>query len=149
MSDPDPLRELSTPALLRGARRAYGRTIRAELDAGGCDDVPANGIFVLGAIARGGVPLGEIIAALRLSKQAAGALVDTLVTRGYLDRTPDPADRRRLIVALTPRGEAAAEIVRRTVDAVDAQLLARVGAEALGRAREVLAALAAMGDADA
>ena len=43
-----------------------------------------------------------------MSKQAAGQLVDTLVLRGYLDRSPDPEDRRRMTVTLTERGAMAA-----------------------------------------
>ena len=49
-------------------------------------------------------PLAEVIRQLGVSKQAAGQLVDSLVVRGYLDRTVDPDDRRRLIVTLTERG---------------------------------------------
>ena len=42
----------------------------------GCDDVPRNGSFVIGAIARGGSPLSGIIKELGVSKQAAGQLVE-------------------------------------------------------------------------
>jgi len=56
----------------------------------GCDDLPRNGAFVLGAIARSGAPLSDVIEGLGVSKQAGGALVDTLVSRSYLDRTIDP-----------------------------------------------------------
>lgn len=31
-------------------------------------------------------------------------LVDTLVRRGYAERAPDPNDRRRVLVSITPRG---------------------------------------------
>ena len=44
---------------------------------------------------------------LGVSKQAAGQLVDTLVLRGYLERSVDPEDRRRLTLTLTERGMAA------------------------------------------
>ena len=119
----------SLPALLRAARRAYGSAIRADLDEAGLDDVPRSGIYVIGAIARTEAPLSEIIEQLGVSKQAAGALVDTLVTRGYLERSIDPEDRRRLTVTLTERGEAAAVVVRAAVERVDAALIARVGPE--------------------
>jgi DNA-binding MarR family transcriptional regulator len=76
-----------------------------------------------------------------VSKQAAGQLVDTLVTRGYLDRSPDPEDRRRLTITLTQRGHAAAAVIRAAVQRVDADLVARVGQEYIAHARLVLAAL--------
>jgi DNA-binding MarR family transcriptional regulator len=76
-----------------------------------------------------------------VSKQAAGQLVDTLVTRGYLDRSPDPDDRRRLTVTLTERGHAAATVIRSVIERVDADLAGRVGAEHVARTRATLAAL--------
>ena len=96
------------PALLRAARRTYGSAVRAALAEAGCDDMPRNGSYVVGAIDRTGAPLSQIITELGVSKQAAGQLVDTLVARGYLDRSPDPDDRRRLTITLTERGHAAA-----------------------------------------
>jgi DNA-binding MarR family transcriptional regulator len=133
--------EVAFPALLRAARRAYGSAVREALADAGCDDVPRNGSYVLAAIARSGVPLSGIIQGLGVSKQAAGQLVDTLVTRGYLDRAPDPEDRRRLTITLTARGHAAAEVIRSAVGQVDADLVRRVGPEHVAHARAVLAAL--------
>lgn len=47
------------------------------------DDIPANGPYVIGGLALGGeVPLSRLIQELRISKQAAGQLVDALVLRG-------------------------------------------------------------------
>jgi DNA-binding MarR family transcriptional regulator len=133
--------DIALPALLRAARTTYGSAIRASLVAIGCDDVPRNGAFVLGAIARKGAPLGDVIRGLGVSKQAGGQVVDTLVVRGYLDRAPDPDDRRRLTVALTERGKVAAAATRKAVDRVDAELAARVDAEHIAHTRATLGAL--------
>ena len=129
------------PALLRAARRAYGSAISQAQAEAGYDDVPPNGSYVIGAIARTGSPLSEIIAQLGVSKQAAGHLVDALVTRGYLERSPDPADRRRLTINLTERGHGAAAVTRSAVERVDADLLARVGPEYVAKTRATLIAL--------
>jgi DNA-binding MarR family transcriptional regulator len=134
------------PALLRAAWSTYRAAVLEALAGSGFDDVPRNGSYVLGAIARGGVPLAEVIAALGVSKQTAGALVDSLVVRGYLDRAADPADRRRLVVSLTDRGAAAAACVRSAVAAVDEALEAAVGPERVECARGALRALASLGD---
>ncbi len=136
---------MTLPALLRAAHRTYGSAIRSSLAEVGCDDVPRNGSFVIGAIARGGSPLGVIIKELGVSKQAAGQLVDTLVLRGYLERSPDPVDRRRMTVALTERGRLAAAAVREAVRGVDARVIERVGADSLARTRATLAALIDVG----
>ena len=85
--------DLATPALLRGARDVYGAAIRTALADAGCDDMPRNGSFVVGAIARNGSPLSEIITHLGLSKQRAGQLVDTLVSAAtsIVNTTPPTA----------------------------------------------------------
>jgi DNA-binding MarR family transcriptional regulator len=129
------------PALLRAARAVYGSAIRDALSDAGCDDMPRNGAYVVGAIARTGAPLGGIIKELGVSKQAAGQLVDTLVTRGYLDRAVDPEDRRRLTITLTGRGHAAAGVIRSAVEQVDAVLIERVGADDVATTRATLASV--------
>lgn len=130
------------PVLLRHARATYGLAMRAALAAAGYEDVPRNGLYVIGGLAmEGGVPLGDLIRQLRVSKQAAGQLVDTLVVRGYLERVPDTQDRRRLTVTLTERGKAAARAQKAARCEIDARLLARVGPGALRHTRNALAAL--------
>jgi DNA-binding MarR family transcriptional regulator len=131
----------SLPALLRGARSAYGSAIRQALAEADVDDLPPNGPYVIAAIARTQAPLSAVIRQLGVSKQAAGALVDTLVVRGYLERSVDPVDRRRLVVRLTERGEAASEVIRSVAEDVEADLQAKLGTERVLAARDVLASL--------
>jgi DNA-binding MarR family transcriptional regulator len=138
--------DVAIPALLRHARRVYGTAIRSAQVAVGCDDVPRNGSYVLGSIARSGSPLADIIQQMGMSKQAAGQLVDTLVVRGYLDRTPDPNDRRRMTVSLTDRGRLAASAGRGAVEDLDAELLKRVGEQHVRHTQATLAAILALAD---
>jgi DNA-binding MarR family transcriptional regulator len=129
------------PALLRAARSAYGTVIREALSAAGCDDVPGNGIYVIGAIARTGAPLSQIIGELGVSKQSAGQLVDTLVLRGYLDRSVDAEDRRRMTITLSERGRAAAAAARSAVERIGAEVVKRVGADQVAHAGATLHAI--------
>ncbi len=131
------------PALLRAARIAYGSAIREAIAAAGFDDVPRNGIYVISAISRTAAPLGQIIEWLGVSKQAGGQLVDSLVLRGYLERSVDDEDRRRLTVTLTKRGKALAIVSRATVERVDDKLLRSVGAKHIANTRATLLALIA------
>jgi DNA-binding MarR family transcriptional regulator len=135
------------PALLRHARYTYGSAMRRALDAAGYDDLPANGLYVIGGLAKddGGIPLGELIRQLRISKQAAGQLVDTLVMRGYLERATDPQDRRKLTLNLTERGRAAAEAQNGAREVIDSELVSRAGADNVRIAKGVLGILCAMG----
>ena len=134
------------PALLRWARAIYGDAMHKALAEADCDDVPPNGMHVIGGLAvrAGDVPLSVLVKELKVSKQAAGQLVDTLVIRGYLKRQTDEADRRRFKVALTERGWHAAAVQRQAREHVDAELLSRVGAEALAGARKTLGTLIEM-----
>lgn len=130
------------PALLRHARVTYGAAMRKALEDDGYDDMPRNGLYVIGGLALGlDIPLSRLIRELGISKQAGGQLVDTLVTRGYLDRRGDKRDRRRLVVTLTERGKAAAAAQAEARKKIDAQLLAAVGPEDVKRTRRTLAAL--------
>lgn len=139
--------EIALPALLRHARNTYGSAMRKALDESGYDDIPGNGLYVIGGLALGvpDLPLGELIRQLRISKQAAGQLVDTLVTRGYLERSIDKDDRRKLTITLTERGKAAAAAQTAGREKVDAELLAAVGQDDISRTRWTLAVLCDIG----
>jgi DNA-binding MarR family transcriptional regulator len=139
--------EIAIPALLRHARTTYGTAMRRALIAAGYDDIPKNGLYVIGGLAlgAGGLPLGQLVRELGVSKQAAGQLVDVLVLRGYLERTVDASDRRKLTVTITERGRAAAAVQAAARQKIDERLLDAVGAEDVGRTRRTLAALANMG----
>lgn len=133
--------EAVLPVLLRPGRGVYGLFIRDALVENGFTDMPANGGYVLGLIVSEGSPLSDVVADLGVSKQTASQLVDTLVVRGYLERSVDPEDRRRVLLRVTERGRAASEVVFRTAADVDARLLAVVGAERMAHTKETLAAL--------
>ena len=139
--------QVAIPALLRHARNTYGLAMHKALTEAGYDDVPKNGMYVIGGMALddNAIPLGELIKQLRVSKQAAGQLVDSLVLRGYLKRAEDPEDRRKSNVTLTERGRAAATVQASAREKIDAQLTARVGQENVMRTRQTLAALIDLG----
>ena len=139
--------DVVTPTLLRHARSTYGIAMRAALDAAGFDDIPRNGLYVIGGLATGtpDVPLGALIRDLRISRQSAGQLVDTLVARGYLERTVDAHDRRKLNITLTERGLAAAAAQAGARRRIDQTLVDRIGLEAVMIMRQGLAALTDLG----
>jgi DNA-binding MarR family transcriptional regulator len=138
---------IALPALLRHARTTYGSAMRKALEAAGYEDIPGNGLYVIGGLALGvrDIPLSELIRELRISKQAAGQLVDMLVNRGYLERSVDKEDRRKLTVTLTDRGKAAAAVQTGAREKVDAELAASVGEDDVNRTRRTLAALIDIG----
>jgi len=134
--------EYATPTLMRAARGAYAQSIRAQLQAIGVDDLPRNGAFILAGIDTSGGPRQDLPAGLGVSKQAVSQLIDTLVNRGYLTRGPDPADRRRISLELTGRGQEVVDAVLHGVDDVNHRLLEQVSAGQVEAMRTVLATLA-------
>jgi DNA-binding MarR family transcriptional regulator len=53
--------------------------------------------------------------------------VDRLVARGYVEREPDPTDRRGVIVRLTPAGMAVVDAALSHLLAHEHELLAELG----------------------
>lgn len=77
---------------------------------------------VLSALRRSGEPYqlspGQLVTQTLVTSGTMTNRVDRLVTRGLVGRSPDPSDRRGVIVALTPSG-------REVVDAAMSDLLDR------------------------
>jgi DNA-binding MarR family transcriptional regulator len=67
-------------------------------------------VKVLLLLANGPISLGEIADAQGIDRPYATAIVDQLETLGLVERTADPADRRRKLVALTAEGHRAVTI---------------------------------------
>jgi DNA-binding MarR family transcriptional regulator len=133
--------EFTTPTLMRSARGAYAQAIRAQLRLAGIDDIPRNGAFILAGIDPSGGPRQDLPAELGVTKQAVSQVIDVLVNRGYLSRSPDPDDRRRVALELTDRGQTVVEAVLRGVAEVDRQLRERVSADQIEAMRSALIAL--------
>jgi DNA-binding MarR family transcriptional regulator len=139
---PRPLENLATPTLIRAARGVYARAIRAELTAQGVDDLPRNGAVLLAGIGNGEQTRTDLPAELGVTKQAVSQTLDVLVERGFVERSADPDDRRRIALELTDRGVQVVEAVIRAVDRIDAKLIEQVGPAGSHTMRTGLIALA-------
>lgn len=80
---------------------------------------------VLVALERGPASTqSELAAASGRDKTRLIPILDRLEARGHLRRTPDPADRRNRIVALTPSGRELVASCRDGIRAMEAEFLA-------------------------
>jgi DNA-binding MarR family transcriptional regulator len=66
--------------------------------------------------------------------------------RGYVERRPDPDDRRRMQLTLTPRGEAAATVAWQAATKTDEELERRLSADGVTALRDGLIALCEVAD---
>ena len=94
---------VAVEAILRAGRSAIDELHRRLAERGHPDVRPAHG-YAFQAIGVSGATATELGRRLGVTKQAAGQMVDELVRLGYVVRGADPADGRRRIVTLTPRG---------------------------------------------
>jgi DNA-binding MarR family transcriptional regulator len=91
-----------------------------------------------------GTRVSVLAARAQVSKQAMAQLVAHLEAHGYVERVPDPGDRRARLVRTTARGRAVFSIVRDFVAEVDERLLARLGE---AKVRQLRALLGELGNA--
>jgi len=131
-------------ALLQTARSTYSHAVRAAQSQIGCDDLPATGVYIISAMHWSGASLESVVRWMGVTKQAVSQAVDTLVVRGYLERSHDSSDRRRVNLTLTERGRDAGKAARSAIERIDRELQARVGARTLAHARATLVTLLEM-----
>jgi len=89
--------------ILRAGQGAVGELNRRLAERGHPGVRPAHG-YAFQAIGASGATATELGRRLGVTKQAAGQMVDELERLGYVVRAADPADGRRRLVRLTPRG---------------------------------------------
>ena len=139
MSTPSSERDELIAAILRAtaafgtARGAHAQAVAERLG------LAATDVDVLQALAlEGPLPVGRLGELTSLTTGAATRMVDRLEQAGYVRRVPDPADRRRVIVA--PVAERVA-VVMGAFDPIDQaarDVLADYGPEALSDVRAYL-----------
>ncbi|MFF0451372.1 MarR family winged helix-turn-helix transcriptional regulator [Streptomyces sp. NPDC004609] len=92
------------------------RELFATLAEQGFDDILPRSGAVLAHLRPEGIRASELARLSGQHKQVVGSLIDDLERLGYVERVPDPADRRAKLVCPTDRGllqmETAAAIMR-------------------------------------
>lgn len=90
--------------LLRTPFHAVVDGVTEGLTRAGFDDIRPAHSAVFQHIKADGSRLSELAERARMTKQSMGYLVDSLERLGYVERAPDPTDRRAALICLTVRG---------------------------------------------
>lgn len=98
--------------------------------------------YALRAVVAGADNASELGRRLSVSKQAAAKTIAVLEERGYVAREPDPGDRRRKRLRVTPRGTALMREGEAVFDDLRGQWEERIGARQLAELEDRLTALA-------
>lgn len=97
----------ATSTLLRNAYNGVSAGIFRQVVGAGFDDLrPAHGNVMEPLAIKDGMRLTELAQQAGMTPQSIGELVDDLVALGYVERRPDPTDRRAKRVHLTRKGRA-------------------------------------------
>jgi DNA-binding MarR family transcriptional regulator len=102
-----PLHLVPLPGLVEMASEAMFAAFREDLVEAGYGDVRPTHGCVFRFVPEDGMRLTELATLAGMTKQSIGEIVDDLAERGYVQRLPDPADRRAKLIHLTKKGEKA------------------------------------------
>jgi MarR family transcriptional regulator, 2-MHQ and catechol-resistance regulon repressor len=90
-----------------------------------CHDISVSQCHALEAVvSRGPLSLNAVAARLYLDKSTASRIVDALERKGYVERHPDPGDRRALHLVPTPEGRALHRTIEKEMVNQERELLA-------------------------
>jgi DNA-binding MarR family transcriptional regulator len=89
--------------------------------------------------------LTDLARGANMTPQAMGELVDELEALGYVERRPDPSDRRAKLIVLTPRGHDCIAAGIATIDGIEERIDAVLGARGHAQLRRLLGRLLAAG----
>ncbi|MCX6101418.1 MAG: MarR family transcriptional regulator, partial [Candidatus Bipolaricaulota bacterium] len=96
----------------RLAGRVFSRLLREER----IEINSAQGRILFSLWREDGVPISDLARKTALSKSTLTSMLDRLVTQGYVERIPDPDDRRAIRIARTEKDRALEADYRRVSD---------------------------------
>src|SRR5215475_73798 len=125
-------------ALMRLPWEAVSRRMLQALRENGFDDIEGPQLGVLLWPGPEGMRPSDLAARMKVTKQALNYLLGDLERLGYLERRPDPDDRRARRITLTDRGRALIPVIRGAVAETEREWAAALGDDRFAQLRELL-----------
>ncbi len=139
----DPAARTPLTGLLDVALEAMLAEFSAELVESEFSDVRPTHGCVFRFVRDHGMRLTRIAELAHMTKQSVGEIVDDLAARNYLERIPDPEDRRAKLICLTERGREAQAYGFGLFAEIEKRWMERYGRERIEQLRETLEEIAA------
>jgi DNA-binding MarR family transcriptional regulator len=125
------------------AKTALLEEFERELARSGYRDIRPTHGCVFRYVREEGMRLTDLAECGGITKQSCGEMVDDLVTLGYVERIPDPDDRRAKLIRLTGKGARAQSVGFGLLARLEQSWAERYGAERIAALRELLEEIAA------
>ena len=120
--------------LLRLVYQHYSHEIEAALREAGFDDIRPGAANVFPFVTPEGLTVSQLAELSGVRKQTMAQAVDQLERTGYVERRPNPLDRRSRLIFLTERGGAVPPVTHAAAERVEerwAELTSRAEVDAL------------------
>ncbi|MGX1811904.1 MarR family winged helix-turn-helix transcriptional regulator, partial [Nocardia sp. NPDC055321] len=114
--------------LLGQAFHGFVAALHAHLAEHGHHVLGASYGYVLRSLDENALTASQLGERLGITAQGAAKIVDEMVGHGYVERRPDPNDKRAKLLQLSERGRATLDLVRAFHAAYERDLAARRGA---------------------
>ena len=105
--------------LLRLLYQHYSEDIQAALRDAGFNDLGPAHANVFPFVGPEGITVSELARLAGVRKQTVAQAVEQLERMGYVERRPNPRDRRSRLVLLTERGESVKPVTHATAERVE------------------------------
>jgi DNA-binding MarR family transcriptional regulator len=124
--------------LLRLLYQQYSQDIEAALGEAGFGDIRPPHANVFSFLTPDGVSVSDLATLANVRKQTMAEAVEQLERMGYVERRPNPRDRRSRLVFLTERGEAVRPVTHATAARVEERWSRATSPEELASLRAAL-----------
>jgi DNA-binding MarR family transcriptional regulator len=131
----------SVGLLLRNGVAIVDAEVKTALAEQGFDEIQPGHHTLLRHLGEDGARPSELAAQAGVTRQAVTKTLDDLERVGLVEREPDPADGRGVVVRYTPRGLAALEVARTRGEELERRFASRIGAHQWRNVRDALEAL--------
>jgi DNA-binding MarR family transcriptional regulator len=127
--------------LLRLVYQHYAQEIEGALREGGFNDIHPAAANVFPFVPPEGITVSELADLARVRKQTMAQAVDQLERTGYVERRPNPRDRRSRLVFLTGRGASVPPVTHAAAERVEQRWAELTSPEELEALRAALLGL--------